>query len=322
MTRSNPPPTMTAQAATDALHAHLLLPMDGLSMPDHLLAIDLLDAGADINARDRDGLPPLLRCLSWSYSADDPDVFKEACHDMLDTLLARGADLAALTPAGQSHADLATLWQDAHLASKKLGREAYRRSQPDLAARIGKIGTDWPKPGESATDNTKKRFLQVCYDGKHDEAVYLLHLYPDAVHWQATLDSHKKCNALIAAVCGGNSRNDMLALLLPHGAPVDMIDASKRSALSYAVLVDARCCTQLMQAGANENLVDGLDRTPLELAQTRANSDPSMLAALQAVIDARRAADHCARAQDTAATHISTILTHHRRDGAKFKLKP
>lgn len=57
MTATNPP-SMTPKEATAALHAHLALPMDGLSMPDHLLAGDLLDAGADINARDREGLPP------------------------------------------------------------------------------------------------------------------------------------------------------------------------------------------------------------------------------------------------------------------------
>lgn len=319
MTRSNPS-SLTPQEATAALHAHLLLPMDGLSMPDHLLAIDLIDAGADINAPDRNGLPPLLRCLSWSYSENDPDVFKTACHDMLDVLLARGADLNALTPQGQSHADLATQWSDNQLASKKLGREAYRRSEPALAAAIGKIDTSWPKPGEPASAAIKSRFVGACSNGLLDEITYMLHIYPDAVHWQADQKDHKNCTGLIAGVCSGKHRQDITRLFIAKGANVNQRNGINRTALHYAALVDDVCVTLLMQAGADETLYDTQDRTPYELAQARASSDDRCLRAMDGVIAERNNVNDNISARQAAQWRSSAIITQQRRDGAKFKL--
>lgn len=311
---------MTPQEATAALHAHLALPMDGLSMPDHLLAGDLLDAGADINARDDQGLPPLLRCLSWSYTSEDPDVFKTACHEMLDVLLARGADLAALTPANQTHADLATLWQDGQLASKKLGREAYRRSEPELAAAVAKIDVSWTKPGEPVTTNTKSRFVSACSNGLIDEITYMLHIYPDAVHWQADQKDHKNCTGLIAGVCSGKHRQDITRLFIAKGADVNQRNGINRTALHYAAIADDVCVTLLMQAGGDETLYDTQDRTPYDLAQARANSNDVFLRAMDAVIAQRNKSNDNIAAQQSAHLRSNAILSQHRRDGRKFKL--
>ncbi len=319
MTSANPQ-SLTPQEATAALHAHLLLPMDGVSMPDHLLAGDLIDAGADINAADQQGYAPLLRCLSWSYSSDDPDVFKQACHEMLDVLLARGADLGAQTPDGKSNADLASQWQDAQLASKKIGREAYRRSDPVLAAALPRICTTWPKPGEVASDAVKKRFVCACSNGELAEITYTLHIYPDAANWQVDQPSHKGCTGLIAGICSGKHRQDITRLFIAKGADVNQRNGINRTALHYAAISDDICVTLLMQAGADETLYDAQDRTPYELAQARASSDDRCLRAMDAVIAARKQADNARLAADAAQQRNMAILSHHRRDGVKFKL--
>lgn len=314
------PASMTPQEATAALHAHLLLPMDGVSMPDHLLAIDLLGVGADINALDAQGYPPLLRCLSWSYASSDPDVFKQACHEMLDVMLAHGADFGAQTPQGESHADLARRWQDDQLATKKLGREAYRRSEPELAASISRVCTTWPKPGETVSEKIKESFVSACSNGQLDEITYMLHLYPDAVSWQVDQKNHKGCTGLIAGVCSGKHRVDITRLFIAKGANVNQRNGINRTALHYAAISDDTCVTLLMQAGADETLYDQQDRTPYELAQARASSDDRCLRAMDAVIMSRTRANDNALASAAAQYRSDMILTKHRRDGVKFKL--
>lgn len=314
------PASMTPQEATAALHAHLLAPMDGESMPEAALAGDLLDAGADINAADDQGLPPLLRCLSWRYADFDPDVFKSAAHEMLDLLLARGADFGVQTPQGESHADLARRWKDDQLATKKIGREAYRRSEPELAASLSRICTTWPKPGEVASEQIKESFVSACSNGQLDEIIYLLHLYPDAINWQVDQKNHKDCTGLIAGVCSGKHRVDITRLFIAKGANVNQRNGINRTALHYAAISDDTCVTLLMQAGADETLYDSQDRTPYELAQGRANSDDRCLRAMDAVITARTRANDNTLAIAAAQYRSDMILTHHRRDGVKFKL--
>lgn len=159
--------TMTPPKATSALHAHLLEPMDGDAMPDPVYVRELLAAGADINTPDKEGLPPLLRCLSWRYAQFDPDVFKEAAQETLDLLLQGGADLAATRPDGTTAAVLADAWKDRQLATQKLACEAYRRSHPALAAAVARICTTWPKPGDAVTPNIKDRFI-AALQYRHD----------------------------------------------------------------------------------------------------------------------------------------------------------
>lgn len=239
---------------------------------------------------------------------------------MLDVLLARGADLAALTPDNQSHADLATVWQDGQLASKKLGREAYRRSEPELAASVAKIDVCWAKPGEPVTEVTKTNFVNTCMNGDVQQIAYMLHLYPQAVNWHIDRKDQKKCNGLIAGISSGPHRRDITRLLIAKGADVNQRNGINRTALHYAALVDEECVTMLMQAGADETLYDSQDRTPYDLAQARANSNDVFLRAMDAAIIARNIANGNVAAKNRVAQRSSALLSQLRRDGHKFKM--
>ncbi len=321
------PKPKNSQEATAALHQHLLYPMDGDSMPDPQLVAELLDCGADINAPDAQGMVPLLRCLSWGYSTRDPDVFKQAAHATLDILLARGADLNTLTPDKKNHADLASLWKDDQLALKKLGRETYRRSRPELMADIKKIDPDWPKPGEPVSSSLQIRFLHCCMNVLIEEATYIAHLYPEAVNWQYNMNGHEDDTALMHALRHRGDAPDITRLFIQFNADLGLQNIRGETALHLAAIGDTSSIAQLIRAGADENKPDNNGRTPLDLAtHTAGLANDAYLNAMQAAI-AIRTQKQAMAAQQTltrknAATQkrIDTIHAQKKRSGDKFRL--
>lgn len=153
-----------------------------------------------------------------------------------------------------------------------------------------------------------------------DEVTYMLHLYPQAVHWQADLPGNAGCTGLIAGMCGGKNRESLTRLLIENGADVNQRNGIKRTALHYAAISDDACVTLLMQAGADETLYDAQDRTAYELAQARASSDARCLQAMDAIIATRRADTNNTLQHSHNQQRAALLASRHQRDGQKFKL--
>ena len=91
-----------------------------------------------------------------------------------------------------------------------------------------------------------------------------------------TRDARTLQVALVLAALGGHT--DAVALLLRHGADVDIQDGSRRSALMVAALKgDTAMCELLLQNGADRRLVDASGQTALSAALERGHMDTARL---------------------------------------------
>ena len=316
-------PAMTAQQATAELHRQLILPMNSAIVPNVRAITEALDAGADINAPDPGGLPPLLRCLSWPYPSGASMVHGDAIHAVSALLLKRGADLNATTPEGATATDLAHAWKDNQWTVHRLAREAYRRSDARLMAEVSQISTIWPHPGDVADDKIKRQFVVACWNGMMDELRYLLYLYPDAVNWTENTFAGHRSNGLMSAIKHGGHKLNVGELLIARGIDVNHRDSDGMTALHHAIANgngSHAFIPALIAAGADETIADESGITPLDLASADSNS--AAFTALHDAITLRnQQRDSAAQAlQNAIGGDLSMIQTRKLRDGGKFKL--
>lgn len=309
--------TVTISAETAALHALLLVPMDGTTKPDIVEMRRLVAAGADINATDDEGYTPLIRHLSWPYPKSGPIGDKDALHGITRLLLSHGADMTHTTPEGITASELAAQWSDDKWTVKRLDLEALRRSDPVLLAEVEEISTIWPTPGTPADDKIKRSLMVACHNGSMDEIRYLLHLYPDAINWSEDSWSTNGGNGLMSAINHGGHKLNVAELLVERGIDVNWQNAAGQTALHLAASRGKEFIDLLIKAGANEKLKNEDGLTALEVAQ--AQSSPVYAETLTAAIDARHAIYQAERSAARAGAD-AIITTRRARDGMKFKL--
>ncbi len=328
MTTPNPASKTAAITATMSLFVHLKRSDDGISLPDVMVIRQLLDAGAGINAQDERGMTPLLLCLKWRYhDQNTPSNFKKAAQDVLDLLLARGADMKATMPDGTTAANMAKRWRDANIAQKKLEREAYRRSQPELMAHVSRIDTAWPHPTDLAGQGTRTRFLRACVDGEHELAAYLAHIFPDAISWRYELKDHKNCTALMEAIRLGTADAAVKTtqLYIRKQADLNIQSDSGQSALHLAAARHADCIRLLIAAGADETLVNLRGYSAHDIAHHEAmNTTQIYLDALLEAIALRNQPptarnDHASISQ-AAQDRLGALQASKKQSGVKFRL--
>ena len=312
--------TVSISAQTAALHALLLAPMDGSSKIDVAELKRLIATGADINAPDDEGYAPLIRHLSWPYPKSGSIGDQDGFHDTTRVLLRAGADLTHTTPEGITASELAARWNDKNWTVNRLDREALRRSDPILMAEVEEISTLWPSPGTPVDDAIKRSFMVACHNGSMNEIRYLLHLYPDAIHWNEDSWMSNGGNGLMSAINHGGHKLDVAELLVTRGVDVNWQNSAGQTALHLAASKgngSEKFINLLVNAGANEKLKNIDGATALDLAQ--AQSSATYADALTTAIDARHAVYQAARSAARAGT--DAIITSHRvRDGRKFKL--
>lgn len=298
------------QEATAALHAILLQPMDGQTLPEVMSLAVLRSRGADMNAPDAHGLTPLLRCLSWPYNEGTTD-FQEVSHWALSFIL-DSVDLDAVTPDGLTAKQLAAQWQDSTRAVQHLECEAYRRSQPDLIHDCNGIDPAWPKPGTPVNEDIQRSFIKACDQGLINQAAYLLHLYPDAHTW-----TYNESTGIFFAL---NSRPEMVKLLLKHGADINAQDEKNMTVLHYACSnkEKAHFIPLLVEAGADTTLRN-IDRDGMPYG----NQTPRGMAECYGLPESVQILDDAceARAQkENAALQRGAIQRRSTIDGKSFKL--
>lgn len=312
--------TVAISAETAALHALLLVPMDGTTKVDLIELRRLVEAGADINAPDDEGYTPLIRHLSLPYPKSGTMGDKDALHGATRVLLRAGADLTHTTPEGVTASELAAQWSDDKWTVNRLDREALRRSDPVLLAEVEEISTIWPSPGTPADDNIKRSFMVACHNGAMDEIRYLLHLYPDAINWNEDSWTTNGGSGLMSAINHGGHKLDVAELLVARGTDVNWQNAAGLTALHLAVSRangSEKFIDLLIKAGANEKLKSEDGLTALDLAQAQLSS--IYAETLTAAIDERQALYQAERAAARAGAD-AIINTRRARDGVKFKL--
>ncbi len=328
MISSNPSAKTAAITATMSLFAHLKRSEDGTSLPDVMVIRQLLDAGAAINATDERGLTPLLICLKWRYhDQNTPSNFKQAAQNVLDLLLQRDADMTATMPDGTTAANLAKRWRDANIAQKKLERETYRRSQPELMKHVSRIDTMWPHPTDIAGQGTRQSFLRACVDGESERAAYLAHIFPDAPSWRYELKDHKNCTALMEAIRLGDSTaaRATTELFIRRQADLNVQSDSGQTALHLAAARHADCIRLLIAAGADEKMVNLRGYSAHDIAHHEAmNTTEIYLDALLEAINLRDnapAIPHNAPSTPPAVQHrLGSLQASKKQSGVKFRL--
>ena len=315
-------PAFTPAEATAALIVALQPPMDGITVPDVKHITDLIAQGADLEARDAGGMTALLRCLSWGCPASNRGGMVDGVHRVLTLLLQNGADLDAKTSDGLGAPDLATKWNDQQWATKKLGREAFRRTDPKLMAEVAEISTSWPKPGETVTDQMKRTFMIACHNGMMDEIRYTLYLYPDAVNWYEQTWNTNGGTPLMAAINHGGHKIDVARLLIERGADVNLQNENGMTALHFAVsrgngseeFIDV-----LVAAGANEHIktAGGFD----VMAQAEMKANPVFIERLRIALQNRDTlrADQESIIRTATTARLDTLRDIHARGAQRFK---
>ena len=91
----------------------------------------LLDAGADVNARDAEGRTPLLNAYGVGCDLFEDDPRQEEAAESLNLLLAAGADVQARTPEGHNALDLALCQYDNEILVRILREKGLVASKPE-----------------------------------------------------------------------------------------------------------------------------------------------------------------------------------------------
>ncbi len=286
---------MTPVDATAALHSAL----NGASLPsaDQLKA--LITAGADVNAPDHHGLPMLLRVLSLGYGRADPAPYRETLHELLSLALQSGADIAAVTPAGDTAEDLAATWQDDNWALKKLDCETRRRAHPALMEKIAEIKTSWPAPDAEVSDEVVRDFMAQCYAGDVAAVDYHLHFWPEAKDWQYHPDPGRGDNGLISVVSNKETNQpDAALLLIAAGCNVNLQNDLGQTALMLAAgrpgIGSYVYISLLVDAGADETIRDHQGMTAFDHAEAAGTATPPILTAALAARAERGVAEAAA----------------------------
>lgn len=248
----------------------------------------LLAAGADIEARGHDGLTPLQHCLARPRLDRVPSPEFDVLHAMISTLLSQGADLDAAMPDARTAESMAAA-HNKNL-SDVIACERLRRTYPGLADAVPVVRSWWIKPLEIVTAREHGAYLRACNAGDREQLRYILHLYPQAVHWHADWNGTGGTNGLGACIYAGGHTHRAAAMLLSAGINVNWRDDQGRTALMLA------CASQhgggifiplLMAAGASIHSRDHHGQTAMDYA--RANKAGGIARLLDDAL-ARRAA--------------------------------
>ncbi|PZO21817.1 MAG: hypothetical protein DCF25_04540 [Leptolyngbya foveolarum] len=257
-----------------------ILPLNFLVATDEVLAQQLIEQGADVNARNGKGDTPLHYVgasveIARSLIERGADVnaqnntgltplhntFGEKSAAVMALLIERGADVNAATPEGMTPLHFAYNFPTGDVAALLISKGAdvnartagnftpllYALSFPEVAAQLLQAGAD------------------PTIQNREGAAIHAVNIWPDVLQ------------LLLAAGVDVNARNqegqtalhkqrfnfELMALLLAAGADVNVQDNQGRTPLFD---VNLQVAEQLLAAGADLNIQDNLGRTPLHQA--------------------------------------------------------
>lgn len=198
----------------------------------------LLDAGADVNARNEGGVTALMRAAGSGSLA------------VVDALLAAGADVNRRDNDGNT----ALL----HSARYEAANTANTHPTKSKVAALISAGAD-----VNAQNRNGKSALMILAEenGWPKASVLLSH--------RAVIDAKdaKGNTALMYSALNGHT--EMLRLLLAHGATVNVTNGNSSTALMFASMTsDKLVAWYLLAAGADRTLVDDSGFTALAYAQS------------------------------------------------------
>ena len=274
----------------------------------------LLAAGADIEARGSDGLTPLQHCLARPRLARVPSPEFDVLHAMISTLLSQGADLDAPMPDGRTAESMAAA-HNKNL-SDVIACERLRRTYPGLADAVPVVRSWWIKPLEIVGAREHGAYLRACNANDGEQLRYLLHIYPQAVHWHGDWNGQGGTNGLGACIRAGGHAHRVAAMLLSAGINVNWRDDEGRTALMLACASQGGgvFIPQLVEAGASIHSRDRHGRTAMDYA--RANKAEAIARLLDEAL-ARRAARQAAV---DAARDQHRQQMQHRHQGRRLRL--
>jgi ankyrin repeat protein len=231
----------------------------------------LLDAGADVEAKNRFGQRP----LHWAFAS--PEKVK--------LLLARGADVNAQANDGRTALYLAAAQRNSGTVLELL---LDKGAKPDLAttngrtplmaaASSGEVAMMQKlidrKANVNAVSGTGSVALMDAAGSRNTEAVALL------LRHGADVNARTKRNQTALATAATFGSEDMVKMLLDRGADLNVRDERGYSPLMYAAYSEAQpagIVKMLLAKGAERN-VTGEDETPVTLAGKRGDTEVARL---------------------------------------------
>jgi ankyrin repeat protein len=193
---------------------------------------EYLEQGTDVNSRDDNGLTPLCHAISPYLAITSSDV--------IYYLINRGADVNSKDKRG-----LTPLYRAALLGSKSVAQHLLEN------------GAGQELPSAVLTEDIKyfEKYINKCIDRVEDINQKLGDYTP--LQW----------------VAYRSDSPDMISALIENGAEINIQEGQKkRTALHLASLCDnAKNVQKLLLIGANPNIRDFDDKTPIHLAAEKGN---------------------------------------------------
>lgn len=245
----------------------------------------LVDAGADVTARNADGLTVLHLLLERGpLSSGELSTF----YIIVRGLLRAGVDIDTPHPDGRSIETLGSGADAEQLALRCIKAERVRRADPYLRQHLREIQFWWPLPGVTVGEGARGEFLNSCKNGKLDHIRYMLHVHPESCHWT---DEDANSGLSLALLCGENAVT-ATQLLLAAGARPDHQNAHGLSPLmlacKWADAVD--CIDLLIDKEADATLLCDQGRTAADYARDE-TADAAALARLHNALSRRQQRD-------------------------------
>jgi len=232
----------------------------------------LLEYGADMQATNSNSEPPLCEALT---TFDDGDAGPDS--DLAQLLLDYGADTNVMTSLGETPLILACLnnlptvvWMMLKCGAKvNIGKshksplnDACRNKHMVIVELLLNEGAD-PNVPEETADTCSYALHIAVNDGNHD---------PFGACDYGDNDLYRTCGPRsITATYGCSGNNDLVNLLLRHGANVDVVDGFGNTALHHVMKTCNRSTREsildtLLKAGADVNICNNDGESPLYLA--------------------------------------------------------
>ena len=99
--------------------------------------------------------------------------------------------------------------------------ERLRRTYPGLADAVPVVRSWWIKPLEIVGAREHGTYLRACNANDGEQLRYLLHIYPQAVHWHGDWNGQGGTNGLGACIRAGGHAHRVAAMLLSAGININ-----------------------------------------------------------------------------------------------------